>query len=92
VEFEVDRDDYRRFKGFAESRHLPRDDALRAVMIKGMEAYWPQQLAYMVNNHEELKKLLEEYNRDNDLLRSIYSQNNELRKLLDQNKEPKRGG
>ena len=91
VEFEVDRVDYTRFEKFVESEHLTPDEALRAALTKGMEAFWPQQLASMVDSYEELGGRLEEYNRDNNLLRRIHSQNNELARLLEQPKRPARG-
>ncbi|MDG7016550.1 MAG: hypothetical protein JRM82_04150, partial [Nitrososphaerota archaeon] len=65
---------------------LTQHEALRTVLIKGMGAYWPQQMADMVNDYSRLGKRLEEYRKDNDVLNRMYSQNFELEKLLKQAK------
>ncbi|MDE1853966.1 MAG: hypothetical protein KGI38_09535 [Thaumarchaeota archaeon] len=83
MEFEVDGGTYKRFEGFARTHYVSRDEALRIVLVKGMEAYWPQRFAYMVADYEALKGRFEAYSRDNVILRRIYSRNSELKQLLD---------
>ncbi|MDE1852773.1 MAG: hypothetical protein KGI38_03375 [Thaumarchaeota archaeon] len=87
LEFAIDDEDYRRFEKLVDSQRLTRDEALRTVLIKGMQAYWPQQLADMVSDHARLKERIEQYKKDNDLLNKMYSQNFEFKKLLSQTKE-----
>lgn len=82
MEFAIENEDYKRFERFVSAHNLTRDAALRAVLIKGMEAYWPQQLADMVSDYSRLQTRMEEYKRDNDLLTRMYTQNYELEKLL----------
>ena len=87
MEFAIDDEDYRHFEKLVDSQPFTRDEALRTVLIKGMQAYWPQQLADMVNDNARLKERIEQYKKDNDLLNKMYSQNFELKKLLSQTKE-----
>lgn len=87
MEFAIDDEDYKRFEKLASARHLPQDEALRVVLVEGMQAYRPQQLADMVNDYSQLKRRIEEYRKDNDVLNRMYSQNFELKKLLSQTKE-----
>ena len=91
VEFSVDSEDYKRFEQFAVAHRLTQDDALRAVLIEGINRYWPQQLAYMEKDYSELEKRFKEYSGDNEVLRNIYSQNHELGKLLEAEKGEGRG-
>ena len=91
VEFSVGSEDYKRFEQFAVAHRLTQDDALRAVLIDGINRYWPLQLAYMEKDYPELEKRFKEYGRDNEVLRKIYSQNHELGKLLEAEKKEGRG-
>ena len=84
-------EDYERFVRLSTSRHLGRDDALRVALVQGIDRYWPLQLAYMEKDYAELNRSFEEYSRDNETLRKIYSQNNELRKLLEPAKNAGKG-
>jgi len=82
LEFPVETEDFKRFERFVSTHGLNQDEALREVLIKGMESYWPQQMAGMVSDYSRLEKRLEEYKKDNDVLNRIYTQNFELEKLL----------
>lgn len=87
MEFVIDDKDYKRFEKFVSDGGLERGEALRLVLIKGMQAYWPQQLAEMASGYTQLKIRIEEYRRDNEILNSMHSQNFELRELLSQKEE-----
>ena len=91
LEFAIDGEDYKRFESFAAVHHLSQDDALRSVLIAGMKRYWPQQLAHMETDYDDLKETLEDYTRDNEILGRIDSQNNELKALLGQFSNDRKG-
>lgn len=91
MEFAIDDEDYIRFEKLMAARQVTPDQALRIVLVNGMQAYWPQQLAEMVGNYAQLKLRIEEYKRDNDLLNEMYSQNYEIKKLLSQPGEARKG-
>jgi hypothetical protein len=82
LEFTIGNEDYKLFERFASTHHLTRDAALRAVLIRGMEAYWPQQLAETLSDYSRLRVRMEQFKRDNDLLNKMHSQNCELERLL----------
>lgn len=60
---------------------------MRQVLVKGMQTYWPQQLAEMVSDYESLKKRIEEYRRDNEVLERIQSQTLELKRRVSETRE-----
>jgi hypothetical protein len=88
MEFTIGNEDYKLFERFALNHHLTRDAALRAVLIEGMEAYWPQQLTEMLSDYSRLGERLEQFKKDNDLLNKMYSQNFELENLLKEKPRP----
>lgn len=82
LEFPVDSGDYERFVKFVTAGGTGKNEALRLVLTKGMETYWPRQMAAMASDYERLKHSIERYRRDNEILNRLYSQNSELKKVL----------
>lgn len=75
---------YARFEKFATNHHLEQNEALRQVLLRGKQSYFPQQMAEIVSDYESLKKRIVEYKKDNEVLERIHSQTLELKGLVNE--------
>jgi len=91
VEIATDEEGYRLFEKFASHHNLEQNEALRQVLSRGKQSYFPQQLAEMVSGYESLKKRILEYKKDNEVLERIHSQTLELKRLISEMEEVEGG-
>lgn len=74
--------EYQRFEAFASREDLGKNEALRRVLVKGMQSFRPQQMAELLEEYSDLRQRVVEYRKDNAVLRKMRLQNQELTALL----------
>jgi cell shape-determining protein MreC len=73
-----------KFRAYATKNGLDESSALAQVLERGMANYWLQEFKQLKQNYLPMKKLFEEYKKDNEALRAIEKQNEQLQKRLEE--------
>lgn len=73
---------YDKFKVYFTKNGLDENSALVQVLERGMANYWLQEFKRLKQNYLPMKKLFEEYKKDNEALKAIEKQNERLQKIL----------
>ena len=75
---------YGKFRAYTAKNGLDESSALTYVLERGMTNYWLQEFKQLKQNYLPMKKLFEEYKKDNDALKAIEKQNAQLQKILEE--------
>ncbi|MGQ9743867.1 MAG: hypothetical protein ACUVQW_04545 [Candidatus Bathycorpusculaceae bacterium] len=75
---------YDKFRAYATKNGLDESSALVRVLERGMANYWLQEFKQLKQNYLPMKKLFEDYKKDNEVLRRIEEQNERLQKILEE--------
>jgi cell shape-determining protein MreC len=78
----VDHATYDKFRAYTAENGLDESTALMQVLERGMNNYWLQEFKQLKQNYLPMKKLFEEYKRDNEALKALEKQNEQLQKIL----------
>ena len=84
VDVFLDHSTYDKFKEYLTKNNASESDALVNVLERGMATYWLQEFKHLKQNYLPMKKLFEEYKKDNEVLKAIEKQNEQLQKILDE--------
>jgi len=84
VDVFLDHSTYDKFKDYLTKNNASESDALVNVLERGMATYWLQEFKHLKQNYLPMKKLFEEYKKDNEVLNAIEKQNEQLQKILDE--------
>ena len=79
----LDHSTYDRFRAFAVKGGLDENGALVRVLERAMVSYWLMDFKQLKQNYLPMKKLFEEYKRDNELLNALKQKNEQLEKVLE---------
>ena len=82
IDIFLDHPTYDKFRAYVMKNGLDESSALVQVLERGMANYWLQEFKHLKQNYLPMKKLFEEYRKDNDTLRAIEKQNEQLQKRL----------
>jgi len=74
---------YDKFKVYFTKNGLDESSALVQVLERGMANYWLQEFKHLKQNYLPMKKVFEEYKKDNEALKAIEKQNEQLQKTLE---------
>ena len=75
---------YDKFRAYVTKNGLDESSALVQVLERGMANYWLQEFKHLKQNYLPMKKLFEDYKKDNEALRAIEKQNEQLQKILEE--------
>lgn len=78
----LDRATYERFKSYTVKNQLDESSALISILKRGMANYWLEEFKQMKESHTHIKKLFEEYKKDNEILKALQKENEQLKKIL----------
>ncbi|MEM3365770.1 MAG: hypothetical protein QXM93_05055 [Candidatus Methanomethyliaceae archaeon] len=62
--------------------HLEERDVVIKILERGMTHYWVHEYKQMKTSYMQLKKLFEEYKKDNEILNALQTENRQLREIL----------
>jgi hypothetical protein len=79
----IDHTTYGRFRAYTAENVLEEGAALMQVLERGMANYWLQEFKQLKQNYLPMKKLFEEYKRDNEALKALEKQNEQLQGILE---------
>lgn len=83
LEVFLDRSTYEKFRAYMVQNCLEESGAAVKLLERGMANYWLHKFKQMKTSYLQLKKLLEEYKRDNELLNALQGENKRLRDILE---------
>ena len=84
IDIFLDHLNYNKFRAYVTKNGLDESSALVQVLERGMANYWLQEFKHLKQNYLPMKKLFEEYKKDNEALQAIERQNEQLRKILEE--------
>ena len=84
IDIFLDHSTYDKFRAYATKNGPDESSALVQVFERGMANYWLQGFKHLKQNYLPMKKLFEEYKKDNEALRAIAKQNEQLQKRLEE--------
>ena len=87
VDVFLDHSTYDKFRDYIAKNNASESDALVNVLERGMATYWLQEFKHLKQNYLPVKKLFEEYKKDNEVLKAIGKQNEQLQKILDEKRQ-----
>ncbi|MEM1563727.1 MAG: hypothetical protein QW161_03530 [Candidatus Bathyarchaeia archaeon] len=87
LEIFLDGSTYEKFRAYMVQNCLDESNAIVKVLERGMANYWLHEFKQMKTSCMQLKKLLEEYKRDNELLNALQRENKRLRDILEKDLE-----
>lgn len=84
IDIFIDHSTYDEFRAYVKKNSLDESSALVLVLERGMTNYWLQEFKHLKQNYLPMKKLFEEYKKDNETLKAIEKQNERLQKILEE--------
>jgi tRNA-dihydrouridine synthase len=78
----LDHPTYEKFKTYMAENDLDESGALIKVLKRGMANYWLQEFKQMKESYMHMKKLFNEYKKDNKTLKALQKENEQLRKIV----------
>lgn len=78
----LDKSTYERFRDYVMKNHLSESDAIVKILERGMANYWLIEFKQMKESYMHLKKLFDEFKKDNELLKAIQVENEQLKNIL----------
>jgi hypothetical protein len=84
IDIFLDHSTYDKFRAYVTKNGLDESSALVQVLERGMANYWLQEFKHLKQSYFPMKKLFEEYKKDNDALKAIEKQNAQLQKILEE--------
>ena len=79
----LDKSTYEQFRDYVMKNCLSESDAIVKILERGMANYWLLEFKQMKANYMRIKKLFEEFKRDNDLLKAMQTENERLKNILE---------
>jgi hypothetical protein len=79
----LDKSTYERFRDCVIKNHLSESDAVVKILERGMANYWLFEFKQMKASHMHIKKLFEEFKKDNELLKAMQVENEQLKNILE---------
>ena len=83
IDIFLDHPTYDKLRAYATWNSLDESRSLLLVLERGMANYWLQEFKNLKQNYLPMKKLFEEYKKDNNTLEAIEEQNEQLEKILE---------
>ena len=83
LEVFLDHSIYEKFRAYMVQNCLEESNAVVKVLERGMANYWLHEFKQMKTSYLQLKKLLEGYKKDNELLNALRIENKRLRDILE---------
>jgi hypothetical protein len=84
IEVFLDYSTHEKFRDYLAKNNLDESNALVNVLERGMANYWLQYFKQLKQNYQPMKKVFEEYRKDNEALKALVQQNKQLRKILEE--------
>jgi hypothetical protein len=79
----LDKSTYERFRDYVIKNHLSESEAVVKILERGMANYWLFEFKQVKANYMHIKKLFEEFKKDNKLLKAIQVENEQLKNILE---------
>jgi cell shape-determining protein MreC len=83
LEVFLDNSLYERFRDYIMKNHLSESDAVVKILERGMANYWLHEFKQTKSSYLHIKKLFEEFKRDNELLKALQVENEQLKSILE---------
>ena len=90
VDVFLDHSTYDRFGDYLAKNGVSQSDGLVNVLERGMATYWLQEFKQLKRDYPFMKRLFEEYRRDNEALKALEKQNEQLQKILEEKAQQKK--
>jgi len=79
----LDKSTYERFRDYVMKNRLSESDAVVKILERGMANYWLFEFKQMKESYMHLKRLFEEFKKDNELLKAMQTENERLKNILE---------
>jgi hypothetical protein len=79
----LDKSTYEQFRDYIAKNRLSESDAIVKILERGMTNYWLFEFKQMKTSYTYLKKVFEEFKRDNELLKAMLLENEQLKSILE---------
>jgi cell shape-determining protein MreC len=79
----LDNSTYERFKAYVAANSLNESNAMVKILERGMANFWAHEFKQMKTSYLHIKKLFEEFKRDNELLNALQKENEQLKSTLE---------
>jgi hypothetical protein len=83
VEAFLDKSTYEQFRDYVMKNRLSESDAVVKILEHGMANYWLFKFKQMKASYMHIKKLFEEFKKDNELLKAMQMENEQLKNILE---------
>ncbi|MGC8939279.1 MAG: hypothetical protein ACP5IM_01850 [Candidatus Bathyarchaeia archaeon] len=83
----LDNSTYEKFKAYVAENSLNESDGMVKILERGMADFWVHEFKQMKTSYLHVKKLFEEYKRDNELLDALQRENKHLKSILEGHKK-----
>jgi hypothetical protein len=79
----LDKSTYERFRDYVMKNRLSESDAVVKILERGMANYWLFEFKQMKASYMHIKKLFNEFKKDNELLKAMQMENERLKNILE---------
>ena len=79
----LDKSTYERFRDYVMKNRLSESNAVVKILERGMANYWLFEFRQMKANCMHIKRLFEEFKKDNELLKAMQVENEQLKNILE---------
>ena len=79
----LDKSTYERFRDYVMKNRLSESDAIVKILERGMANYWLFEFKQMKASYMHIKKLFNEFKKDNELLKAMQMENERLKNILE---------
>ncbi|MBS7615616.1 hypothetical protein KEJ45_00230 [Candidatus Bathyarchaeota archaeon] len=83
MEVFLEKPTYEKLKDYAVKNNLSENDAIVTILKRGMADYWIHEFKQMKISYFHIKKLFEEFKKDNELFVGLENENNQLKSILE---------
>ena len=85
----LDHPTYNRFRAYVTKNGLDESTALVQVLERGMGNYWLQEFKHLKQNYLPMKRIFEDYKKDNEAFIALEKKNEQLQKILKEKERQK---
>jgi len=85
----LDHPTYDKFRAYVTKNGLDESTALVQVLERGMTNYWLQEFKHLKQSYLPMKRIFEDYKKDNEAFTALEKQNEQLQKILEKSQKQK---
>jgi len=85
----LDHPTYDKFRAYVTKNGLDESTALVQVLERGMTNYWLQEFKHLKQSYLPMKRIFEDYKKDNEAFTALEKQNEQLQKIPEKSQKQK---